>query len=85
MCVGPAGTHHQQYEGLSLTGLGNKALPAQYMLSQPKSESLLCQSDAMSTLTNPMKRLHWHRLPRDVLNTPFLETVKVWLDGAVST
>jgi len=28
---------------------------------------------------------HWHRLPRDVVETPFLETLKVRLDRALST
>jgi len=26
---------------------------------------------------------HWHRLPREVVDTPSLETVKVKLDGAL--
>lgn len=89
MWVGPGGTHHQQWEGgpvsTMLTGLGEKPLPAQYVPSQPISESVLCHCDATSTLTNLMNRLYWHRLLRDVLNTPFLETVKVWLDRAMST
>jgi len=28
---------------------------------------------------------HWHRLPREVADAPFLETFKVRLDGAVSS
>ena len=28
---------------------------------------------------------HWHRLPRDVVDAPSLETLKVRLDGAMST
>jgi len=28
---------------------------------------------------------HWNRLPRLVVNVPFLETVKVRLDGALSS
>jgi len=28
---------------------------------------------------------HWHRLSREVVNVPFLETFKVELDGAVSS
>jgi len=27
---------------------------------------------------------HWHRLPREVVNAPSLETFKVRLDGALS-
>ena len=27
----------------------------------------------------------WHRLPREVVNAPFLETLKIRLDGALST
>jgi len=27
---------------------------------------------------------HWHRLPREVADAPFLETCKVRLDGALS-
>jgi len=27
---------------------------------------------------------HWHRLPREVVNAPSLETFKVWLDRALS-
>ncbi|KFQ70637.1 hypothetical protein N335_10608, partial [Phaethon lepturus] len=27
---------------------------------------------------------HWHRLPREVVDDPSLETFKVWLDGALS-
>ena len=27
---------------------------------------------------------HWHRLPRDVLDAPSLETFKVRLDGALN-
>ncbi|KAK4806264.1 hypothetical protein QYF61_013408 [Mycteria americana] len=27
---------------------------------------------------------HWHRLPREVVDAPSLETFKVWLDGALS-
>ena len=26
----------------------------------------------------------WHRLPREVVEAPSLETSKVWLDGALS-
>ena len=28
---------------------------------------------------------HWHRLPREVVDAPSLETLKVRLDGALST
>jgi len=28
---------------------------------------------------------HWHRLPRQALDAPYLETPKVRLDGALST
>ena len=28
---------------------------------------------------------HWHRLPRDVMGAPSLETLQIRLDGAVST
>ena len=28
---------------------------------------------------------HWHRLPRDVMDSPSLETLKVRLDGTLST
>ena len=28
---------------------------------------------------------HWHRLPREVVDAPFLETFKVRLDRALST
>jgi len=28
---------------------------------------------------------HWHRLPREVVEAPSLETCKVRLDGALST
>jgi len=28
---------------------------------------------------------HWHRLPREVMDAPFLEPLKVRLDGALST
>ena len=28
---------------------------------------------------------HWHRLLRDVVDAPFLETLKARLDGALST
>jgi len=28
---------------------------------------------------------HWHRLPREVVDTPFPETPNVRLDGALST
>jgi len=27
---------------------------------------------------------HWHRLPREVVDAPYLETFKVRLDGALS-
>jgi len=27
---------------------------------------------------------HWHRLPREVVDAPHLETLKVRLDGALS-
>ena len=27
----------------------------------------------------------WHRLPREVVNAPFLQTLKIRLDGALST
>jgi len=28
---------------------------------------------------------HWHRLPREAVGAPSLETSKVWVDGALST
>jgi len=28
---------------------------------------------------------HWHRIPRDVVDAPFLETLKVRLDQALGT
>ncbi|KFQ39184.1 hypothetical protein N332_02194, partial [Mesitornis unicolor] len=27
---------------------------------------------------------HWNRLPSEVVDAPFLEILKIWLDGALS-